>query len=381
MGKLTARGTARITSVPQIPLRHLLPVPLPPYARDKARPMQPAASPSEPLVSAVIPTRGRPALLLSAIRSALRQTWRRLEVIVVIDGPDAETAASLATIIDPRLRVVPLPETSGGSAARNAGVEAAHGEWIAFLDDDDEWFPDKIERQMEAVREEAVWFPIITCRVVAQSPRSSRVLPQRTYDGTQPIADYLFCRRSLADPGGLMQTSTLLAQRDLLLAIPFRNGLRGHQDWDWIIRVCAYDGVQVTMLTKPLALWRVEDGRESTSRKPAWQFSLAWIREMRPFVSGRAFASFVAIQCVWRARKSHAGLAARLAIVRAFLLEGTPGLFASLHFAIFGLVPAAVRRRLRDWLWLRRNLSARSGGLTLVHSRPAAPRPLRKSSF
>ena len=343
--------------------------------------MQPAANRSDPLVSAVIPTRGRPALVLSAIRSALRQTWRPLEVVVVLDGPDVETAAHLATITDPRLRVLTLPEPAGGCAARNAGVEAARGEWIAFLDDDDEWFPEKIERQMEAVREATVWFPVITCRVVAQSPRSSRVLPERTYDGAQPVADYLFCRRSLADPGGLMQTSTLLAQRDLLLALPFRNGLPGHQDWDWIIRVSAYEGVGVTMLRKPLAVWRVEDQRPSTSRKPDWQFSLAWIREMRPCISGRAFASFVAIQCVWRARKSHASPRARLAILRAFLLEGSPSLFASLHFALFSLVPAPLRRAARDWVWLRRNPAGHPGGLTLVHSRPAAPRPLRKSSF
>ncbi|HLJ79572.1 MAG TPA: glycosyltransferase family 2 protein [Acidobacteriaceae bacterium] len=343
--------------------------------------MQRAATPCDPLVSAVIPTRGRPALVLSAIRSALRQTWHPLEVVVVLDGPDPETAAHLATIADPRVRVLPLPERAGGSAARNAGVEAARGEWIAFLDDDDEWFPDKIERQMEAVRHATVWFPVITCRVVAQSPRSSRVLPQRSYDGAQPVPDYLFCRHGLADPGGLMQTSTLLAQRDLLLAIPFRNGLPGHQDWDWIIRATACEGVAVTMLAKPLSLWRVEDGRDSISRKSAWQFSLAWIREMRPLISGRAFAAFVAIQCVWRARKSRAGATARLAILRAFLFEGTPDLLASLHFALFSLVPTSLRRAARDFAGSRRDPAAARGGLTLVHSRPAAPRMLRKSSF
>lgn len=339
------------------------------------------ATPCDPLVSAVIPTRGRPALVLSAVRSALRQTWRPLEVIVVIDGPDPDTAAHLATINDPRLRVITLPGNSGGCAARNAGVEAAQGEWIAFLDDDDEWFPDKIERQMEAVHHATVWFPVITCRVIAQSPISSRVLPQRSYDGTQPVADYLFCRRGLADPGGLMQSSTLLAQRDLLLAIPFRNGLPAHQDWDWIIRVSACEGVAVSMIPKPLVLWRVEDGRDSTSRRSGWQFSLAWIREMRPLISRRAFAAFVSVQCVWRARNSHAGLAARLNILRAFLFEGSPGPLTSLHFALFSLVPAPLRRTLRDFVRARRNPAARRAGLTLVHSRPAPPRVLRKSSF
>jgi len=342
---------------------------------------RPSTNSEQPLVSAVIPTRNRPALVLSAIRSALRQTWRRIEVIVVVDGPDAETAASLASITDARVRVITLPQASGGSVARNAGVQAAQGEWIAFLDDDDEWFPDKIQRQMAVAQQTDAWFPVIASRVVAQSPSASRVLPQRTYDGMQAVGDYLFCRSGLADPGGLMQTSTLLAPRDLLLAVPFRDGLPIHQDWDWVIRVAAYEGVAFTMIRKPLAIWRVEDGRARASRALSWQFSLAWIREMRPFLSRRAFSSFVAVQCVWRAKAAHAGTAARLMILRTFLLEGTPGWHSCLHFGVFSLIPAPLRCWMRDALHAARGPSEHAGGLHLAWSRNAAPRALRKSSF
>ena len=94
-------------------------------------------------VSAVIPTRGRPELLRRAVRSALAQTLRDIEVVVVIDGPDPVTHGVLQELAqqDSRLRVLALPSSVGGSDARNRGVDAAAGEWIAFLDDDDEWLP------------------------------------------------------------------------------------------------------------------------------------------------------------------------------------------------------------------------------------------------
>src|SRR5687768_2514241 len=91
-----------------------------------------------PAVSVVIPTRARPELVRRAVRSALDQTLRDIEVVVVVDGPDPPTRQTLADIDDSRLRVVELAERGGAPAARNAGVRHARGRWTALLDDDDE---------------------------------------------------------------------------------------------------------------------------------------------------------------------------------------------------------------------------------------------------
>ena len=334
-----------------------------------------------PLVSAVIPTRGRPHLLVGAIRSALRQTWSRMEVIVVIDGPDRETADALDRIIDPRLRTILLPEPCGGSEARNAGVRVARGDWIAFLDDDDEWLPEKIERQMHTAHAMPDWFPVVSCRLIAQSPTTSRVLPLKPYQAPQPVAEFLFCRSSLRGPGGVMQTSTLLAPRDLLLAVPFQSGLPLHQDWDWLIRVTSHQGVGLFMLPQPLTLWRVEDTRSTVGRDPSWQRSLSWIRSIRPLVSPRVFSWFVAVQCAWRVQCSHAGPRARLTLLRAFLFEGNPGLRSFLSFLIFAFVPMRLRQSLRKGIHGDRTQKDAGPGLRLVSSRRPVVPVLRKSSF
>jgi glycosyltransferase involved in cell wall biosynthesis len=334
-----------------------------------------------PLVSTVIPTRGRPQLLACAIRSVLRQTWSNLEIIVVVDGPDPDTAGYLDTITDSRLRVVFLTEHCGGCDARNAGVRAARSEWIAFLDDDDEWLPEKIERQMRAAHAMPDWFPVVSCRLIAQSALTRRVLPLKPYGPQQPIADFLFCRRTLRDPGGVIQSSTLLTARELLLAVPFQPGLKMHQDTDWIIRAASFKGVGFTMLRQPLSIWRVGDDRASVGSNPDWKFSLSWIRGSRDLVSPRAFSWFVAVQCVWRARASHASVLARLSILRAFLFEGAPGIRSSLAFLIFAVVPARIRVSLRKGLHGARGPSDAASGLHVVFTSKSTTPVLHKSAF
>jgi glycosyltransferase involved in cell wall biosynthesis len=335
---------------------------------------------SYPIVSAVIPTHGRPRLLACAVRSALRQTWSPMEVVVVVDGPDPATTLCLKTITDPRLRVVVLPEPCGGSEARNVGVRVARGDWIAFLDDDDEWLPEKIERQMHAAHAMPDWFPVVSCRLIAQSPSISRVLPVELYEAPRAIADFLFCRATLRDPGGVMQTSTLLAPRDLLVAVPFRAGLPMHKDWDWLIRVASYKGVGLSMVRQPLAIWRVEDSRPTVGRDPAWKNSLSWIRSVRSLISPRAFSWFVAVQCGWRVQASRAGWLAKFSLLHAFLQEGAPEFRSLVSFLIFAFIPARVRRSFRTGFLRQRPTPEAAAGLRLVFSRKPSSPILRRSS-
>ncbi|QRV15892.1 glycosyltransferase [Haloterrigena salifodinae] len=104
-----------------------------------------------PRVSVVIPTYDRAETLPRAIDSALAQTIDDLEVVVVDDGSTDETPSVLADYDDPRVRPVVHATNQGANVARNTGIEHARGEYVAFLDSDDEWRPEKLERQLDAL--------------------------------------------------------------------------------------------------------------------------------------------------------------------------------------------------------------------------------------
>src|ERR1700687_3739953 len=159
-----------------------------------------------PTVSVVIPTRHRPELVVRAVRSALGQTFRNLEVLVVIDGPDLATAGALREVRDPRLRLLQLSQSVGGAGARNEGVKAAGGEWVAFLDDDDEWLAVKLDRQLQIARQSYAREPILACRLIASTPSGRYVWPRRMIRPGEHVSDFVMSRTDLFQGEGLLQT-------------------------------------------------------------------------------------------------------------------------------------------------------------------------------
>ena len=101
-----------------------------------------------PLVSAIIPTFNRAQALEKAVASVLAQSWPNLEIIVVDDGSTDNSADLLYDRYGSRIRLLRLPCNRGVSYARNRGIELSRGSFIAFLDSDDLWQPEKIERQL-----------------------------------------------------------------------------------------------------------------------------------------------------------------------------------------------------------------------------------------
>jgi glycosyltransferase involved in cell wall biosynthesis len=103
-----------------------------------------------PSVSVVIPTHDRRDLAMSTIRSALGQRGVDVEVIVVDDASSDGTDEAVRSLSEPGVRLVRHDRRSGVAAARNTGIAAAHAEWIALLDDDDLWAPNKVRSQLDA---------------------------------------------------------------------------------------------------------------------------------------------------------------------------------------------------------------------------------------
>ncbi len=106
-----------------------------------------------PTVSVVIPTYNRAHLISRAIRSVNQQTYQDIEIIIVDDGSTDNTKELVKQLKDSRMLYIRSSQNRGGAAARNIGIQASRGKYIAFLDSDDEWFPEKIYKQVQALVE------------------------------------------------------------------------------------------------------------------------------------------------------------------------------------------------------------------------------------
>lgn len=302
--------------------------------------------PTSEIVSVIIPSRNRPQLASRAVRSVLAQTIQLIEVIVVVDGPDESTVKELQQIEDPRLRVIELPVNVGPSGARNAGVEAAKGTWIAFLDDDDEWLPQKIERQLEVAHQSKYTFPVIASRFFARTSKGEFIWPRRFPNPSEPISEYLFVRNSLFWGEGFMQTSTFFTKRELLMNIPLGNNLSRHEDWDWLLRVSALADVGIEFAAEPLAIWYSETGRKRLSNINDWQYSLDWIRSVRNLATPLAYSAFITT-IVGSQASIEGDWKAFLPLLQESFRFGKPRPLDIILYLFRWLVPQDLRQKLR----------------------------------
>src|ERR1700678_2988270 len=303
------------------------------------------------VVSAVIPTRGRPELLERAVRSALAQTLREIEVVVVIDGRDSATRDTLdqITFEDNRVRVLALPFSVGGSDARNRGVDAARGEWIAFLDDDDEWLPGKLKAQLDAVKTSTAAALIGSCKMIARTPGRDYVWPRRTPGKDEQLGEYLLARHSLTRGEGYIQTSTFFVRRTLMQAQPFKSGQRKHQDTEWVLRMASLPGIEVLFADQVLAVHYIEEERATVSNKSDWHYSLDWVRRDRHLFTPRALSAFVLYQIAAEASEQGEWGAFFGLLFEAFRYGSNMPIDYVIFLAIW-LLPRRRRRRLRNWM-------------------------------
>lgn len=187
---------------------------------------------SRPEVSVVIPTLDRWALVSQALAGVLGQEDVELEAIVVDDGSSDETPERLAAIDDPRLRVLRHERPLGVARARNDGLAAARGAWVAFLDDDDLWAPRKLREQLDAAAAAGAAIAFSAAIVLDEGRRSVGVDPSPAPEG---LLDDLLRHNSV--PGGCSNViaTTELARR----SGGFDERLSILADWDMWIRLAA----------------------------------------------------------------------------------------------------------------------------------------------
>jgi glycosyltransferase involved in cell wall biosynthesis len=303
-----------------------------------------------PLVSAVIPTYRRPELVLRAVNCCLAQTYPNMEVVVVVDGPDAEVEAVLAAVNDDRLQVVVNPVNSGQAQCRNLGVRHARGEWIAFLDDDDFWLPEKIEKQMAVGMRIDSPCVLVVCKCIDQAPQGERILPYKFPSGTEKFSEYLFCER------GSLMPCTWLVTRDLMLKVPFIPFIfrMAIEDQEWLLRACAWEETKLGTVEEPLAIYNNMDFGIRETKKGSWELLNLWGLTNRKFFTPKAFCYFMMTYCITRARQNKAGLRVYLYLISTALLLGSVRPRTVLYLIAYLILPGTKRRAIRQWLAARR---------------------------
>jgi glycosyltransferase involved in cell wall biosynthesis len=223
------------------------------------------------LVSVVIPTFNRAQLCKKAVESALSQTYREIEVIVVDDG-STDNTREIVSSLDPRVRFL-CQKNSGVSAARNLGIQSARGEFIAFLDSDDTWLPWKLRLQVDVLRALSsagmVWTDMIAVDEAGHELHDSYLtrmysayerFDRATYLGrAKPIAAIwsecpatlakrTYCLGNIFTPmffGNLVHTSTVLLRRSRQESVGlFDTSLeRTGEDYDFHYRTSRFGDV------------------------------------------------------------------------------------------------------------------------------------------
>lgn len=304
----------------------------------------------DPAVSVVIPTYQRPGLVLRAVRSVLDQTLGNLEVIVVVDGRDSATCEALAAIDDARIIVLVPDRHLGNAEARNVGVARARASWVAFLDDDDEWLPEKLERQLAVAEGAACARPIVSSRILARGESGDMIWPRRWLAAGEDWSEYFFCRRTPFTGEGMVILSAILTSRALLLDVPFTKGLARHVDPDWLLRAAREPGVCLELVPggEPLVIWYVEHSRSRITTRRDWADSYRWCRANRYLFSRRAYAAFV-LHVVGSNAAAERQSSAFLPLLRDAFAHGRPAMVDVVsHVANFAL-PATVQRRVALW--------------------------------
>ncbi|MCC6139546.1 MAG: glycosyltransferase [Nitrospira sp.] len=298
-----------------------------------------------PLASVVIPTINRPQLVVRAVRSALAQTLQSIEVIAVIDGPDEETKEALAALNESRLLVKPLFQSHGAAQARNTGVESACSRWIAFLDDDDEWLPAKLDIQLRAAQQSRFKDSIVACRFIKRSDTDDVLLPRRLPLPGEPMSEYLFRCTRLCGGEGLVQTSTIFTAKNVLQEVPFQAEAGRHDDLDWLLRATVREkrAVEFVPSLEPLAIWHRPGHLETMSSRKDWRFSLSWVQQNRHLMALRAYASFLLTWLSANAVKQ-GDRSAFWPLLRESFRHSVPSVLDLCVFAGIGLLPQGLRQ-------------------------------------
>lgn len=202
------------------------------------------------LVSVIIPTYNRGILVAETIKSVINQSYNDIEIIVVDDGSTDNTEEVIKNIVASNLFYIKTSNSGRPAVPRNTGFKHSRGEYIAFLDSDDIWLPDKIKRQVKILENDSrVGLVFCQCKFFGEGYRENKLYPSKAFSGN--VFENLIL-------GNFVPTVSVLCRREVLEQIGVFDenpNLRAFEDYELWIRI-AYK-FQFHYINEPLCLFRM----------------------------------------------------------------------------------------------------------------------------
>ncbi|MFH8135012.1 glycosyltransferase family 2 protein [Pantoea osteomyelitidis] len=271
--------------------------------------------------SIVIPAYNASESIVTTLDCVKAQTYRNFEVIIVDDK--SNDAAELEKVVKSEryreldINLVLSDIKLNGAGARNKGIELAQGDYISFLDADDEWRADKLQLAFEKITqleaEGRSRFVLYSQVNIYQDGRFLKVMPMQPPGKNETVAEYLFgCY-------GFIQTSTIVLKREDAEAIKFDTRYIRHQDYDFCIRADRM-GYDFIMVAQPLANYHLVTKFGSKHKGESVKYSIFWLDTMKPYLTQRDIHTYKAFKLPLRYKMDGNSLMASLSFARYFFL-------------------------------------------------------------
>ncbi|WP_086981663.1 glycosyltransferase family 2 protein [Vibrio aphrogenes] len=246
-------------------------------------------------VSIIVPFYQRAKNFEKIYSTVLNQTLVNWELILVDDAStDVEDLRKSVNIAnDSRIKLFCFEENQGGAVARNKGIIESKGKYIAFLDSDDFWIEDKLEKQISHIEKNNSDIVFCDLKVV---DNNLKLLEEKNvdYNDNEDVSNYIFVK------DGIIQTSSLLIKSQCVKDTLFNPVLRRHQDYDLVLRLYK-NGYLFSKVNEPLVYW-VNDGNSVISRGAKYSLCVNWLRVYKEFMTSEASINYASKILFWMAR-------------------------------------------------------------------------------
>ncbi|MGR5208781.1 glycosyltransferase family 2 protein [Vibrio sp. PNB23_22_7] len=231
-------------------------------------------------VTVVIPVYNRSHIVGRTLNSVAAQTYKNIEIIVVDDySDDSLELQAILEEYDLNIKYIRHETNMHGGAARNTGIEAATGEYIAFLDSDDLWAEDKIEQCVrKGVSEKEILYSKIEDRGL--------VKPIFAFNNSKKVDEYLIVDRQA------MQTSSLFMRSNFAKVVRFDPSLKRFQDTDFIIRAQKQFGAKFSLVDSVLVYMSDDDKGSRISSSVDPEPAKVWLEKIRSLMTEKSIAVF-----------------------------------------------------------------------------------------